>query len=166
VIRPAALDELPRLRDIERLAGERFRSVGMADVADNDPMSVDVLAGFVSEERCWVAVDEADEPIGYVIADVVDGNAHVEQVSVRPDRQGRGIGRALLERVRDWGAENGMPVVTLTTFRDVSWNGPLYHHVGFRILGEDEIGPELRHLRDGEAAMGLDPLKRVCMRWG
>jgi hypothetical protein len=56
-------------------------------------------------------------------------------------------------------------MVTLTTFSDVAWNRPLYEHLGFRAMREHEIGPELRALRDTEAAHGLDPTTRVCMRF-
>ena len=34
---------------------------------------------------------------GYVVAEVLDGNAHVAQVSVAPSYAGRGIGRELME---------------------------------------------------------------------
>lgn len=57
-----------------------------------------------------------------------------------------------------------MPAVTLTTFSDVSWNAPLYRHLGFRVLAEHEIGPQLQAARDAETAHGLDPTRRVCMR--
>jgi hypothetical protein len=57
-----------------------------------------------------------------------------------------------------------MPAITLTTFTDVPWNGPLYRHLGFRVLTDDELGPELRALRDRETAHGLDPAQRACMR--
>jgi hypothetical protein len=57
-----------------------------------------------------------------------------------------------------------LSAITLTTFKDVPWNAPLYRHLGFRTLRDDEIGPELRALRDEETAHGLDAAKRVCMR--
>lgn len=125
---------------------------------------MDVLARYANAGRSWVAVDGMDVPIGYVLLDVVDGCAHVEQVSVRPDHQGAGVGRALIERARAWAADTGLSAITLTTFTDVPWNAPLYHHLGFRVLREDELGPELREVRDTETAHGLDPSKRVCMR--
>jgi GNAT superfamily N-acetyltransferase len=152
------------LRDIERLAGERFRDVGLDDVADDEPPALEVLAAYADGARSWVAVDGADSPIGYVLVDIVDGCAHVEQVSVLPDRQGVGVGRALLEQVRRWAADSGLAAVTLTTFTDVPWNAPLYRHIGFRALSETEIGPELSTLREREEAHGLDPAQRVCMR--
>jgi hypothetical protein len=74
------------------------------------------------------------------------------------------VGRALLGRVAAWAADAGRPAVRLTTFAEVPWNRPLYEHLGFRVLAEDEIGPELRALRATEAAHGLDPATRVCMR--
>lgn len=44
------------------------------------------------------------------------------------------------------------------------WNAPLCRHLGFRSLAEHEFGPGLRAIRYEEAAHGLDPTKRVCMR--
>jgi ribosomal protein S18 acetylase RimI-like enzyme len=163
-IRPASGDDGPALQEIERLAGERFRSVGLPDVADDEPPSTAVLSDYATAGRSWVAVDAADSPIGYVLVDDVDGNAHIEQLSVRPDHQGAGVGRALIDRVRTWAVESGMPAVTLTTFGDVPWNAPLYRHLGFRVLAEREIGPELLALREAERAHGLDPARRACMR--
>lgn len=152
------------LKEIERLAGERFRDVGLPEVADDEPFSVADLASYADAGRSWVAVDEADVPIGYVLIDVVDSCAHIEQVSVRPDHQGAGVGSALVEIVRVWANNRRLPAITLTTFRDVPWNAPLYRHLGFRELASDELGPQLREVRDKETAHGLDPAKRVCMR--
>lgn len=164
VVRPASTGDGPALQEIERLAGERFREVGLSTVADDEPFPVQVLARYAAAGRSWVAVSDKADPIGYVLVDVVDGNAHIEQLSVRPDHQAAGVGQSLLEQVRTWASEAGMVALTLTTFAHVPWNAPLYEHLGFRILSEDEIEPGLRQIRDGEAAHGLDPATRVCMR--
>ncbi len=163
-VRPARIDDGPALQEIARLAGERFRTIGRPEVADDEPPSLDVLAGYAAGERAWVAVDGADAPIGYVLVDVVDGAAHIEQVSVAPAHQGTGIGRILIDAVAAWGTAREMGAITLTTFADVPWNAPLYRRLGFQDLDEDEIGPELRELRTAAAAHGLDPAARVCMR--
>lgn len=163
-LRRARTADGPSLQRIERAAGERFRSVGLAAIADDDPFPLDVLDGYVARGRSWVAVDDTDAVVGYVLVDDVDGCAHLEQVSVGPHHQGRGVGRALIGNVEHWAQAGGRPALTLTTFADVPWNRPLYEHLGFRILGEDEIGPELRAVRDAEAAHGLDVARRVCMR--
>jgi GNAT superfamily N-acetyltransferase len=163
VIRPATGDDGESLRDVERAAGARFRDVGMPEIADDEPGSVEFLATYAAGGRSWVA--EVDGGIaGYVLVDVVDGNAHVEQISVHPDHQGRGVGRALLDHVRAWAADRSMAAVTLTTFREVPWNAPLYRHLGFVDLDDHELGPEMRALVAAEAAHGLDPAVRTCMR--
>jgi GNAT superfamily N-acetyltransferase len=163
-IRPMTPEDGPDLRRIEVAAGKRFADIGMPEIAGDEPLPAEVLAGYADAGRGWVATGEGGEPVGYVVVDLVDGNAHIEQVSVLPDQQGRGVGRALLDRVAAWAAGHGMPAMTLTTFRDVPWNGPLYRHLGFRDLDHDTLGPELEAVRDHETALGLDPATRVCMR--
>ena len=163
-IRASRPEDGSRLREIERLAGAAFRSIGMASVADSDPLPESVLGTYAMGGRSWVAVDQTDRPVGYVIVDVVDGNAHVEQISVVPEFQGQGVSRHLLERVRTWAVVTGRRGITLTTFADVPWNGPLYEHLGFVVLSENELGPGLQAVRQREADSGLDPATRICMR--
>ncbi len=163
-IRPALSRDLPLLREIESAAGERFREHGLDDVADDEPPPVEVLATYAGDGRAWVAVDDNDRPVGYILVDVVDGGGHIEQVSVVPHSQGRGIGRALVDQARAWAVGRGLPELTLTTFGHVPWNRPLYEHLGFRVVATDELGPELRRRRAVEADRGLDPHLRVVMR--
>lgn len=162
-VRPGSAADGEVLRAIERLAGERFVEVGMPEVAADEPAAVEELAVYAAAGHSWVAEDPDQGPVGYVIVDVVDGHAHIEQVSVRPDHQGLGVGRALIDQVARWASERSLPMLTLTTFRDVPWNAPLYEHLGFRVLAEEEVGPELRAVRDHETARGFDPATRVCM---
>lgn len=162
-IRASRADDGPTLQTIEILAGERFREIGLAAVADDAPLPISTLTAYADAGRSWVAVDERDVPIGYALVDVVDGQAHLEQISVRPDEQGRGVGRALIGQVRYWAKGSGYSTLTLTTFTDVPWNGPLYEHLGFHALGADGIGPGLKQLQLDEADHGLDPTRRVAM---
>jgi GNAT superfamily N-acetyltransferase len=95
--------------------------------------------------------------------DVVDECAHIEQVSVRPDHAGQGIGRALIDHVGAWASGQGLRALTLTTFRAVPWNAPYYERLGFT---EPPGGPApgLAAIMAAETAAGLDPATRVCMR--
>lgn len=161
-IRSATPAEIETLREIERAAGECFRGIGMPEVADDEPLPAQVLAGYQHAGRALVAVHDVHGVAAYLIHDTVDGSLHIEQVSVRPDHARRGLGRALID-----GAERAEPwteAVTLTTFRDVPWNAPYYARCGFRILDETEWTPGLRDLRQHEAAHGMDRWPRVCMR--
>jgi GNAT superfamily N-acetyltransferase len=141
-----------------------FRSIGMDWIADSDPMPIEVLEDYARSGRSWVAVDECDRLVGYVVVNVVDGNAHIEQISVLPEYQGRGFGKDLLEVVHAWAVEVGCPALTLTTFIHVPWNCPLYEHLGFVVVPEGELEPGLREVREHESRIGLDPRSRVCMR--
>jgi GNAT superfamily N-acetyltransferase len=164
VIRAATAADGPVLQEIEVAAGARFATVGLADIAAHDPFAIEELDAYAADGRSWVATDADGVVTGYAVADVLDGCGHLEQVSVRPEVQGRGIGRALVDAVTEWARSRGYPAVTLTTFVDVAWNAPLYERLGFRVLDEAAIGPELASRRDEETRHGLDPARRVCMR--
>lgn len=125
-----------------------------------------MLADYASDGRAWVAEDADGTPVGYILVRAVDGAAHIEQVSVMPDHQGRGLGRALVERAAQWAGSHDMEALTLTTFGHIPWNRALYENLGFRVLADDKLGPGLRALREAESAHGLDPELRVVMRRG
>lgn len=164
LIRPARRADGPELQQIEREAGEQFRTVGLAAIADDDPPSLERLALLADAGRSWVALDEDGSPVGYVLCDTLGEDVHVEQVSVRPVWQGRGVGGALMEHVRQWALSRGAGGVTLTTFADVPWNAPWYERLGYRVLADGELSDELRAVREREAELGLDQAPRVGMR--
>jgi GNAT superfamily N-acetyltransferase len=136
----------------------------MDAVADDDPGSIAELAPYAEDGRAFVAVDTTDQPVGYLLLDVLDGAAHIEQVSVHPDYARRGIGRALIDRAESWARDRGLPALTLTTYVEVPWNGPYYERLGFRYLTADEETPALRSIRESERRSGLDAWPRACMR--
>jgi GNAT superfamily N-acetyltransferase len=161
VIRPAQPDDYPALQDIEVRAGERFRDIGMGDIADAKPYSEDELAAAAA---VLVATDAADAPVGYAMVGIVDGHAHLEQLSVVPEHGGQGIGTALLDAVAEWATARGDAEVTLTTFRGVPFNAPLYARRGFSVVDEPDWTEGLREVVEREARHGLDPSTRVVMR--
>ena len=163
VVRPARAADLPRLADLERAAGERFRALGMAAVADDEPPAPAALQAYLDRGAAWVAAGPDDRPLGYLLLVEVDGVPHVEQVSVHPSAAGRGLGRALVEVAVEHARAGGADRVTLTTFADVPWNAPWYRRLGFAEVPPDEQGPGLRAVRAHEAATGLDRWPRVAM---
>ncbi|WP_030759975.1 GNAT family N-acetyltransferase [Streptomyces sp. NRRL F-2664] len=164
LIRAVHHDELTALQDIERAAGRCFREIGMPEIADDEPLTLGELARYRETGLARVAVDGADAPVAYLIAERVEGNLHVEQVSVHPEHARRGIGRSLLEHLAAVAVREGVPALTLTTFTEVPWNAPYYARCGFRLLVERELTPGLREIRGREAAHGLDRWPRACMR--
>ena len=157
-IRTARPDELPLLPPIERASGGPFRDFGMPEIADDDPMPLSTLAHL----HVWVAVDP--HPVAWVAVEVLpeDRAAHVEQICVHPDHARRGIGAALLDHVDRWAATRGLEALTLTTFRDIPWNGPYYRRLGFHEVAD--LSPGLTAVVAAETARGLDPATRVGLR--
>jgi len=164
VIRSARVDDLPVLGDIERAAGAAFRDLGMAAVADADPLSMGELTRFQADGRAWVVADEADLPVAYLLVEVVDGNGHVEQVSVHPDHARQGLGRTLLDAADRWALRRGLSALTLTTYADVPWNAPYYARLGFGIVADVDLSEGLCRIREREEASGLAAWPRVVMR--
>lgn len=163
-IRPARLSDLPALQEVERAAGAPFRDVGMGAVADDPPPAIDELAPSVRAGTAWVHPGDADVAVAYLLLAVVDGAAHIEQVSVHPSWSRRGIGRALIEVAADHARRHHLPALTLTTFADVAWNAPYYARLGFAVVPDGDLGAGLRALRRAEVARGLDRWPRVVMR--
>jgi GNAT superfamily N-acetyltransferase len=153
--REARPDEIPVLREIEVRADARFESVG--------------IGPFVAEEttdHCGQAVLVlviGDPPVGFASVGMVDGLPHLRQVAVEPDHGRRGLGRALVEAVCTWARSEQFHAITLTTYRDVPWNGPFYRSLGFVVL--ETLTPGLIEIRGHERSLGEDGFgPRVAMR--
>lgn len=115
--------------------------------------------------RLWVAL-AGDEPVGFAHVVVHEsGVAHLEEVDVHPDHGRRGLGRRLVQTVCAWATSHGFDAVTLTTFRDPPWNMPFYARLGFEPVAPEATSVALRAVLDDEMRRGLEPARRVVMRY-
>ncbi|GLZ78384.1 GCN5 family N-acetyltransferase [Actinorhabdospora filicis] len=160
-IRPAETRHFPALHDIEHAAAELYRSVGIPAIAELGPYGDDDLAGFVGEDLAWVFTDDADRPVAFLLAEIVDDCLYIAEVNVHPGSARQGLGRRLIDHAA---AAGEYPALILTTFRDVPWNAPYYRRLGFVALADDEATPGLRAIREHQARIGLDRWPRVSMR--
>jgi GNAT superfamily N-acetyltransferase len=158
VIEPATPADLPRLVEVEVAADTLFAVAGYGSTPG--PASEAELG---AARLLLVARQQPGdhEPIGYIRVEVVDGQAHIEGLSVRPKQMRRGTGTALVNAACQWAAEQGYREITLCTFADVPWNGPFYAGLGF--TESPAATPELRALREREARLGLDGMGRRCV---
>ena len=160
-IRLATPADFETLQEIERRAGTLFIDVGLPEIAEHPAPTLDELH---EAEALLVAVATGGQVVGYAWVERVDGETHLEQLSVLPEHGRQGVGTALLDAVVDWAHARGDRAVTLTTFRDVPFNGPLYAKRGFCEVPEAEWTEAERQLVADEAAMGLEPATRMLMR--
>ncbi|MCY7394551.1 MAG: GNAT family N-acetyltransferase [Nocardioides sp.] len=91
---------------------------------------------------------------GFAHVIVLDGSAHLEQVSVRPEQMRRGIGGALVRATMRQAEVQGFEAMSLCTYRDVPWNAPFYAAFGF--VEVTDLLPFQRRLREVEQDLGLD----------
>ena len=164
MIRAARPADLPRIRDIEAAAGELFREIGMDAIADDPPPAEGDLAPYLGGGRAWVATDAADNPIAYVLVDVIDDWAHIEQVTVHPLHSRKGHGSSLIDHAERWAAAHNLDGMTLTTFQDVPWNAPYYERLGFVHVPEQAWSDGLRQIVRQENHHGLNAWPRVVMK--
>lgn len=163
VIRAARESELPLISALEKSGDGLFRAAGMDRVADAPAPEPDTYRPALQDGLLLVAVDERDAALGFVRLEMLDGDPHVEQVSVHPDCAGRGIGAALLAAAEQLARARGHRRMTLTTFRDVPWNGPYYTRLGWSTLRAADLPPELAATRQHERDLGLDEWPRQAM---
>lgn len=161
-IRPFTAADIGRAQEIERDAGLLFLDVDMAEIAEDEPLDHDTLVGYAEADQAWVLV-LADEVVGYILADIVDGEAHADQLSITRRVAGHGYGAMLLRHVEAWARHQGLPRLTFTTFRDVPWNAPYYARLGFSEISEDTIGPELAAIVAEERHLDAGQWTRVVM---
>lgn len=164
-IRPATPADFPAMGAVEITASQRFREVGLGLAAALPPLPVWHLRRAQEEGWAWVAASASGEVVGFLVGSVLDGVAHVDEVNVLPEHGRRGIGRALLETLAARAREQGLPAITLATFRHVPWNYPFYRSAGFRELGREELTPGLREIRRLESGVWIAlAAERVLMR--
>lgn len=154
-IRVATPADFARLQAIEAASDKMFADIGIG------PFQNDDLERHLSAAA--VVLVTGEPPVGFVTVELVDGAAHIWQLSVLPSMQRRGLGRQLVGAACDWARARGHAAVTLTTFRDVAWNGPFYIKLGFSEL--NELTPGLVAIRQHEREIGDDELgPRIAMR--
>jgi predicted N-acetyltransferase YhbS len=161
VLRPARLDDIARLQEIERDADSRYALEPGAPPTDVIPE--DHARRFVDEGRITVAEREG-QAVGWVLLGAIDGEPCIGQLSVAVAHGRRGIGAALLAHAIELAAARGGRSIVLNTERDVPWNAPWYARTGFEVVPEAAWSPALRAVTEQQRATGLDWSRRVHMR--
>ena len=163
-IRPARFEELPLLSQIENSAAALFLDTPYAFLVNDEPLSLDFVQQQFHARRVWVAVDCQDSVVGYAVAREVDETLYLQQIDVKPEHGRRGIGTALVNTVCDWAKQQGYEIVSLSTFRDISWNAPFYSKLGFHPIDEAELTTGFQQIRLKELEAGLPVSERVIMQ--
>jgi [ribosomal protein S18]-alanine N-acetyltransferase len=88
-----------------------------------------------SNYEAWLARDASQRTIGYFMLMLAVDEAHLLNLSVRADAQGKGIGKLLLERVCALARRNDMDSLLLEVRPSNARALSIYQHLGFSQIG-------------------------------
>jgi GNAT superfamily N-acetyltransferase len=143
IIRTGTDSDYRLLDEIEARSDRTFlRLPGFEDIMNEPRLAADLGPDAPADSMLFVA--ETEEPIGFIYVRDLDDCIHVTQLSVVPEAQGMGAGTGLLNAVATAAKQKNKRGLTLTTFKDVSWNAPYYARRGFHILDDAEMGAGLK----------------------
>jgi GNAT superfamily N-acetyltransferase len=151
VISPASLEDIDALIAIDLAAGQLFAPTGLISddgLHDHVPRAVfeqAVDAGDVF----WISRN--DVPAGFALVSQRGGTLYLDQISVHPDHGRQGLGATLIQHVCQLARQRRLKQVTLSTFRDIPWNGPFYRKLGFRELERRELADWMLELEKIQA---------------
>lgn len=161
---PTTRNDIDALPDVERAAARRFSTQPeLAWIADAPVQDRHQHRACADAGQSFVARN-GDRPVGFILTLPMDASLFILELSVHPDWQGNGIGRALLATAAEAARHRGFHALTLTTFLQVPWNAPFYAGLGFELLEDAALTPELRERREAETAHGLAWESRCAMR--
>jgi ribosomal protein S18 acetylase RimI-like enzyme len=126
-IRPARDDDLGAIEAIvERAYGGYVERIGMRPGPMDADYAEKVRLGLVS------VAEEDGAVVGLLVLVPMPDHVLVENVAVEPERQGRGIGRALLSFAEDRARDAGRDSLRLYTHAKMTENRALYRRLGYR----------------------------------
>ncbi|MCK9782995.1 MULTISPECIES: GNAT family N-acetyltransferase [Enterobacterales] len=154
-IRQTQIDDATKLPAIELSAGQLFSTLeDLRWISESGVQSVEKHVAFIRQQGHWVAVNRDNEPVGFIMTTSLPESLFIHELSVSLDWQNRGIGKLLIQKVKDEAKLHKFDAITLTTFRHVPWNAPYYQRLGFSILPESEIPSSLQAVLDNEVERG------------
>ncbi len=164
-IRAARAADIPAMVAADRAASALFRPTGLlSEAALAEHVPAEVFEAAIAAGLVFAASHaQTGHVAGFALAQPTPPDLYLDQVSVDPDFGRRGLGRALVERVIEEARARRLAGVTLSTFRDVPFNGPFYRSMGFRELPRRKLTPFLREIEDAQKP-SMDITLRCFMR--
>lgn len=142
IIRAATESDVPAIFDVRMSVREnRATFESLADLGVT-PESMRAILGTAA--HAWVA-EEGGRTVGFAM--VIPSHGSVFAIFVRPEFEGRGIGKALLARAEEWLFGTGREEIWLQTNSDpgARANG-FYEHLGWTNQGVQRNG-QLRYTK-------------------
>lgn len=91
---------------------------------------LDDYARRIADGQTWV-MDDAGRITGILVLEEAPEGLLLDNIAVRPDQQGKGVGRALLEFAEAEARRRGFPTIYLYTHEMMVENIALYTRIGY-----------------------------------
>lgn len=148
---------------VELSASELFQSdAELAEVVGRHNGAVEEYRTLIGKRQCLVALS-GDAIVGFLACEGIRRELHIIEVSVHADYQRKGIGSGLVRAAMIDARNCGFTALTLTTFRDIAWNGPFYGRLGFVEIDDLAVHPRLAGQLANEVRHGLPAARRCAM---
>lgn len=122
-LQPLQRSQLPAVLAIERRAYQYPWS---------EEIFLDCLrAGY----KAWAMLDASDTLLGYAFMSMAVGEGHVLNLCIDPDRQGEGLGRALMRHLLEHASAERLTIVLLEVRKSNNAALRLYQSLGFTRIG-------------------------------
>lgn len=149
--------------EIDLAAGQLFAPTGLlTGEALHDHVPAAVFEQAIEAGDVFRLTGEDGAVIGFALVSQRGGTLYLDQISVHPDHGRQGLGAALVQHVFTLARQRKLKQVTLSTFRDVPWNGPFYRKLGFREMERKELADWMLDLERIQSA-SLDVSLRCFM---
>lgn len=117
----------------------------LAELPDEAPMELLLLAdpsralveAYLREGSCFLACAGSEVVGEFVLIDTAPAVMEIVNAAVRPDMQGKGIGKLLIERAIEEAKRRGAAHIDIGTGNSSLHQLKLYQRCGFRIVGID-----------------------------
>ena len=163
-LRNTTLKDIPVLQALEAAAAQRFLAIPeLAILAHSEVTDSQVHQQSISQALAWLVEDISGRILGFCYAQQLADSLYLAEISSHPDARGMGVGRMLVIHSRQVAAQRGLSGVTLTTYRDIFWNGPWYQRQGFIVLEPSSLCSELSDIVQSQTAALL--LLPRCVMW-
>jgi GNAT superfamily N-acetyltransferase len=167
-LRAGLSSDIDLLIEIDNDASTLFETMGLhLDAAtDLEITSAERIrwSRCLAEGTVLISVDTAGRETGFAVLGHRDGEPFLDQLSVRRDSMGLGIGSALLGASMKNASEISGRFLWLTTYDHLSWNRPFYQRRGFEIVSPESCGEELQRELMFERGLFPAPEHRIVMR--